>query len=388
MPRATHRHASVRVTAAVAAAVATVMMAGCSGGPPGSVPVDTETDKPFVLEGVSNLTEIAQLTGPGAMNDTESVAVAGTDLGSMVNVGDKTLFLFGDTFGERDPDSYGGQGGNWRSNVAAWTTDDDPGDGITFEGWADDDIGLAAALVEGDHAANDGQGEVTKIPTNGFTIGDTVYLQYMSVSFWGEAGQWDANHAGLAKSTDQGQTWDALDAPRWPGDSNFVQVATAMVSEQGTDYVYFWSIPSGRFGSVQLMRVPATEDSVEDLAAYTYFSGTDDAGDPIWSEEMGEAETIVEGTIGELSVMWSTYLERWIMTYSDAGSAYIREGITPWGPWGDPLELASAAEYPGLYSPYMNPRYVSDDGRTIYFDMSLWGPYNVYWFSVDLDKAP
>ncbi len=94
--------------------------------------VDADQDKPMVLEGVERLTEIAQLTGPGAMNDTEAVAVAGTDLGSMANLGDRTYFFFGDTFGERDPDSTGGQGGIWRSNVSAYTTDSDPSDGITL----------------------------------------------------------------------------------------------------------------------------------------------------------------------------------------------------------------------------------------------------------------
>jgi hypothetical protein len=135
------------------------------------------------------------------------------------------------------------------------------------------------------------------------------------------------------------------------------------------------------------MRVPATSDAVEDLSAYTYFAGVDDAGAPRWSGQLDDAETIVEPTVGELSVMWSEYLERWIMTYSDAGNAYIREGVTPWGPWGDPIEMVSAVDYPGLYSPYLNPRYVSDDGRRIYFTLSLWGPYNVFWFSVDLVKA-
>ena len=101
---------------------------------------------------------------------------------------------------------------------------------------------------------------------------------------------------------------------------------------------------------------------------------------------MTDAVTVLEGTIGELSVMWSRYLERWVMTYSDAGNAYIREGATPWGPWGEPIELASASDYPGLYSPYLNPRYTSADGRTVYFTMSLWGPYNVFWFSARLDR--
>lgn len=386
MPRE-HRRRSRQRAAVAASALLVVVLTGCAGSP-GVVKLDADADKPFVLEGVSAVTEIAQLTGPDAMNDTEAVAVAGTDLGSMVTVDDRTFFFFGDTFGERDPDSYGGQGGIWRSNVSAWTTDHDPTDGITFDGWAPvDDIGWATAMVEGDHDANNGSGEVTKIPTYGFAIGDALYISYMSVSHWGEPGQWDANFSGLAKSTDLGETWTALDAPQWPGDSNFIQVATALIDDGGREYVYFWCIPSGRFGGVQLMRVPATVDAVEDPAAYTYFAGTGADGAPEWSDDMTDAETVVEGTIGELSVMWSTFLERWIMTYSDGGSAYIREAATPWGLWGDPIELVSAADYPGLYSPYMNPRYVSEDGRTVYFSMSLWGPYNVFWFSFDLDKA-
>ena len=372
---------ALAVVLAVAGAVA-----GCSGG--GAVNVDPNPNKPFVLAGVSDLTQIAQLTGPGAVNDTEAAAVAGTDLGSMVTIDDRTYFIFGDTFGERDPESIGGQGSNWRSNVMAFTTDDDPSDGITFDGWApSDDLGWAMPIIEGEHDANDSTGEVTKIPTYGFAIGQTLYVQYMSVKFWGEPGAWDANFAGLAKSTDQGATWTALDDPKWPGDSNFIQVATAHVTEQGTEYVYFWSIPSGRFGGVQLMRVPATEAAVEDAAAYSYFTGVNDDNQPQWSADMGAASTVIEGTIGELSVMWSDYLERWIMTYSDGGNAYIREGITPWGPWGDPIEMARASEYPGLYSPYMSPRYVADGGKKIYFSMSLWGPYNVFWFSINLDKA-
>ncbi|GAA5145863.1 hypothetical protein GCM10025768_03670 [Microbacterium pseudoresistens] len=364
------------------AAVALMALSGCSTD---QVTLDPNPDKPFVLGGVSELTEIAQLTGPGAINDTESVMVAGTDLGSMVNVGDRTLFLFGDTFGERDPDSTGGQGDMWRSNTGAWTTDDDPADGIEFDGWVDDALGIAAPLIEGDHQGNDAGGEVTKIPTYGFTVGSNIYVSYMSVKHWGAAGDWDANYAALIVSHDDGETWEQVEGVQWPGDSDFVQFAAAQVSDGARDWVYLWTIPAGRFGNVHLMRVPATPESVESQAAYEYFAGTDD-GDPMWSTELSEAAPVVEGTIGELSVVWSSYLERWLMTYSDGGDAIIREGVTPWGPWGDPLVLVPGDQYDGLYSPYMNPRYVDDDGRRIYFTLSLWGPYNVFWFSAELDR--
>ncbi|MGB4135150.1 MAG: DUF4185 domain-containing protein [Microbacterium sp.] len=379
-----HQHLSLRRSAALLALATALALAACS--PTGAVELDPDPDRPFVLAGVSGVTEIAQLTGPEAMNDTMSVGVAGTDLGSMVDIGDKTFFLFGDTFGEREPGSIGGQGGMWRSNVLAWSTDGDPTDGIDFDGWLDDGIGMAKAIVEGDHDGNDAGGEVTKIPTYGFAIGDTMYVAYMSVRHWGEAGRWDSNRAALVKSADHGATWAPVEGVEWPGDSNFVQFAAAQVRESGTEYVYIWAIPSGRFGGVRLMRVPAAEEDVETLSSYEYFAGSE-GETPRWSAEMADAVTVVDGTIGELSVMWSTYLERWIMTYSDAGNAYIREGITPWGPWGDPIELVPGSDYPGLYSPYLNPRYVSDDGRTIYFTLSLWGPYNVFWFSARLDRT-
>ncbi|PZF80874.1 DUF4185 domain-containing protein [Jiangella anatolica] len=378
------------MTAGAAALTLAAAAAACSedaGRDTAPVSVaDDAAERPFVLTGVRDVTEVAQLTGPDAVNDTAAVAVAGTDLGSMVNVGDRTYFAFGDTFGERDPDSYGGQGGFWRSNVMAFSTDDDASDGIAFDGWITDEVGLAAEIVPGLHEP-DGTGEVTKIPTYGFAVDGAMYLYFMSVHHWGAPGEWDANYSALAKSTDDGQTWEVLDAPRWPGDSNFIQVATAHVAEDEVDHVYFWAIPAGRFGGVQLMKVPAAQETVEDPSSYRYFTGTDAEGRPVWSDDMNQAATIVDGTIGELSVMFNDYLDRWIMTYSDAGNAYVREGLTPWGPWGEPLELLNGAEHPGLYSPYLNPRYVEDGGRTVYFTLSLWGPYNVYLYRAELERA-
>lgn len=371
-----------RAAAGLVVGALVLIGAGCADD---RVTLDPDPDKPFVLTGVADVTEIAQLTGPGAMNDTASVGIAGTDLGSMLNLGERTYFLFGDTFGERPPDAIGGQGGFWRSNALAWTTDDDPSDGISFDGWLTDEVGLAKAMIEGQHDSNEIGGEVTKIPTYGFAVGGSLYVAYMSVARWGEPGAWDANYAALVKSDDGGDTWQRVEHVRWPGESNFVQFAAAEVSDSDADHIYIWGIPAGRFGGVQLMRVKAEENAVESQAGYEYFAGVD--GDaPQWSTEMSHARTVLEGTIGELSVMWSPYLERWIMTYSDGGNAYLREGITPWGPWGEPIELVAAEDYPGLYSPYLNPRYVSEGGRRIHFTLSLWDPYNIFWFSADLHR--
>ncbi|GJM78572.1 hypothetical protein HMSSN139_10680 [Paenibacillus sp. HMSSN-139] len=150
--------------------------------------------------------------------------------------------------------------------------------------------------------------------------------------------------------------------------------------------IYFWTIPSGRFGGVKLMRVK--ERNIEDLGSYEYFTGEDEEGQPRWSKEMNQAKLVVDDTVGELSVIWNPGLERWLMTYLREGQGVVlREGLTPWGPWGDALDLVPAADFPGLYAPFMNDRFLADDGRTIYFALSLWDPYNVFWFKATLEAS-
>jgi len=135
------------------------------------------------------------------------------------------------------------------------------------------------------------------------------------------------------------------------------------------------------------MKVP--EDRVEDQDAYRYYTGTDSAGAPVWSADEAAAATIVDDTVGELSVVWNAHLSRWLMTYTNGGGlgVTIREGVNPWGPWGEPISLLSQQDLPGLYSPYQLPRYVGNGGSTIYFTLSVWDPYNVYWYRADLVSA-
>lgn len=336
-------------------------------------------DQPFVLGGVANLTQVAKLTGHDSINKTGSYDIAGQDLGSMFAADGKTWFVFGDTFGQRDAGLTGGGGTRWRSNTLAYTSDADPADGIRFDGYISDDIGWAKELI--DSKKVDGI-EMTTIPTHGFAANGAMYLAYMSVKHWGDPGEWETNYSAFAKSTDHGQTWTKLAAPRWPGTSNFIQVSVTNVDGA----LYFWGVTHGRFGGVQLMKV--AEKDVEKQSAYRYLAGVDGDGTPKWSASMTRAKTIVDGTVGELSVVWNDYLRRWIMTYTDGAGAgaLIRESAHPWGPWGDAKTLVSARDVPGLYAPYMLPAYTANGGKTIYFTLSKWDPYNVYWYRADLVK--
>lgn len=355
---------------------------GCMGKESYIAPAQTDagTDN-YRISGIFKVQEIAQITGADSINKTDEYAVAGTDLGSMFNIGNKTYFVFGDTFGYRAPGLTGGGGEDWRSNVMAVSTDRNPADGIRFDRFIANEDKHANELIPSRKVDNV---EMTTIPTHGIAIGDTMYLYFMSVRHWGEPGMWDTNYSGVARSTDDGETWEILEDLRWEGDSNFIQVSPYKVDDGagGVD-IYFWAIPAGRFGGVKLMKVP--EEEIELIDSYTYFTGVDGDGAPTWSGNVEDAALVVDDLVGELSVIWNKALERWMMTYlNGSGDVVLREGITPWGPWGKSITVMTQAGFPGLYGPFMNPRYLEDDGTAFYFTISRWDPYNVYWMKANL----
>jgi len=325
--------------------------------------------QPLLSQAIVSVTQIGQLTGQPSMNNTGAVNVYGTDLGSMFLHSDGHIyFLFGDTFGPPGPPD---SSGDWRSNTMAYTSDTTASDGIIFDGWITDSTGQAQALVEGDHDPNDGSGEVTKIPTAGWSFQGRQYLWFMSVKQWLDPGQWEVNYAEIAYSDDNGNTWLSSGMQR-PGDSHFIQVAVA----EYEDSLYFWGIPAGRYGGVTLSRVSPSH--VLDSTAYEYFNG---AG---WSTNEAEAMLIVEPPVGELSVVWNPYLQRWLMMYLNDNTDCIEARLAeqPQGPWEDPMTVVCADQYPGLYGAFMHSRYLENNGETVYFLMSQYGSYNVFLMKV------
>ncbi|MGH2541811.1 MAG: DUF4185 domain-containing protein, partial [Ardenticatenaceae bacterium] len=167
-------------------------LVGCVGEAPQPPAYTVVQEAPFVLAGVTDLTEVAQITGPDSINKTDRFAVAGTDLGSMFNIENKTYFVFGDTFGYRAPGMTGGGGEDWRSNTIALSTDNDPSDGITFDRFIADE-GHANELIP---SRKINRLEITRIPTHGVAVGSSMYLYFMSVNNWGPAGVWETNYSG------------------------------------------------------------------------------------------------------------------------------------------------------------------------------------------------
>jgi len=319
-----------------------------------------------------------QITGEVSPNQTLSrFNVWGTDLGSMTEMDGKVYMFCGDTFSSEDREG-------WRSNVLFTIEDDDPSDGLTITGTSADQWGRSKELLISRKIDNK---QITIIPTNIFSVDHTLYCIYMSVSHWMEqGGKWTCGFSGLAKSEDEGQTWKKLPDVTWPGDSNFIQTANCRVG----DTMYIWGIPAGRFGGVALMKCDVSR--LEDLHAYSYFTGCGQDGQPVWQageEGLANAAVIIKEPVGEISVMYNEYLGNFVMTYLNERRAAVvmREGVTPWGEWSQEYVLASGTQYPSLYGGYMCPKYVEDGGKTFYFAMSQFFPiYNIMWMKAELPE--
>lgn len=332
----------------------------------------------LTVTGVTDVGIVQRLTGPA---QTGHVAIGGTDLGHMVNHQGITYFLFGDTFSGETPSA----GGNWRSNVMARSSDADPTDGVTLDGWIVNAEGKAQEVIHSGRTS-----PITEIPTGAISVNGRIYAWYMAVNWWGPAGQWTNNYAGLASWQVGQSSFDVVNDFAFPNNSNFGMVAASLrddLTDASDDHVYLWGTPAGRLGGVKLARVDPLQ--IENHSAYEYFGGIY-GNQPTWVASEFNAPLIVEPTVGEMSVMYNRALDSWTMLYlnHDNYAIELRQAPAPWGPWSNAVQVVSGWNYPGLYGSYMNPLYVEEDGKTIYFTMSLWNPYDVYLMKASFETAP
>lgn len=320
------------------------------------------------------VTQIARLTaGPDALNRTDlDWDVFGADLGHTFLYGRRMAMVFGDTFGA--PATAEGfrsvRHGDWRSNSMGWIDPPpDPRDGLVLTSMVTDRPGHAKELLASKKIDNV---ERTVIPTFGVAVHDRLFLHYMSVRHWIQPGRWTLNHSGLAYSADFGQHWTKDPTVVWPGDSNFGQVAIL----ESDGYLYFFGIPGGRYGGVQLARV--RPGRILDYAGYRYWDGA------AWTPSIAAAATIVPPNVGELSVRWNSYYQRWLMMYLDdpAGQIQLRTSTRLTGPWSAPIVVTTSLRYPTLYAPYITPLW--NDSEDIYFTMSVFDTYGVYLLRTSL----
>lgn len=334
----------------------------------------------------SSLSRVSRVTGrslPGETfpnpNRTDSRFDVGcTDLGIVWTMGNGEFGIF---FGDTDGKNFsptpggGGNGGHWRSNVLAFSDDNDLSDGLYIRGMVTkpDDAFVANTIIPSDHIT-DGTGSFTTIPTAAIHANGMEYVHYMDVRMWGAAGQWTTNFSGLYSSSDHGRNWQRRREVVFAGNSNFAMAAYA--KKDGN--VYMVGTPAGRFGAAYLARF--AEEDILNPADYEYLS---DGVHWVKGNER-DATPIFEAPVGEISLAYNSHFDKWIVTYLNEHRAEIvmRYAHQAHGPWSAEYTLASGWDYPALYGAYIHP--LSNDSDQLYFLMSLWHPYNVFLMKATL----
>lgn len=205
-----------------------------SRGPRGGV-------QPMFISGY----KVRNLTGPA---ETGAFGAAWTDLGIPALCPDGSmLFVCGDTF-----DGSGVGDGNWRAPVGLRSSSSGL-DSLTVDGCVGGSY--AVGLVPEGHT-----GGTTAIPSDVFTIGDTMYMHLMRGVIY------QTDHSDFWRSTDNGETWEYLCL--WPGDqyNGQFQQKTYAVADDGYCYVLSTAFNRDVVSDLLLHRVP--QDRLGDPAAY------------------------------------------------------------------------------------------------------------------------
>lgn len=314
--------------------------------------------------------------------------LGGTDLGVIWETEPgKYALAFGDSYGKSWSITKNGGPSNpdddWRSNVLAFTENTDLENGLVFTGMMHDksDRHRAAPIIEREDFR-----EFTYIPTGAIELNGVQYMHYM---------YWEVFHRELAdrfygsfcRSFDGGHTWENCnDQIRFSSESYFGMVALA--KKPGDDYCYMLGARTGRGYRRSVGKLARfTYDNILNKDEYEYWDGEAN----MWVKgDEHRATTLIEGTVGEASLMYMEKYDKWLAIYIDSrnGGISYRSADNITGPWSQSRPLIKRGEIPGCYGSFIHPACAKDDDGHIYWTMSIWGYYNVFLMksSIRLDE--
>lgn len=333
---------------------------------------------PYHIERVARVTGATGTTEtlPNPNHTDMRYHVGGTDLGIAWRMGNGAVGLFfGDTYGRDFRPGTGGPGnaGNWRSNVLAFSTDEELSDGLAIDKMLQDAGGNAKEVIASRHDP-DCKGEHTMIPTAAIHAGGADYVHCMNIHCWEVPGKWTTNYSALFKSSDNGKSWSRCPGVQFAAASRFAQ--GAFVKRNGM--VYLLGTPAGRHGAIYLARAGERDLAFGDR--YEYW-----CGDRGWvKKEEASATPVIEAPAGELSVTYNETFQRWMVVYLDVSrkALVLRDSKEIQKGWSKPKILVRSADYPGLYGSFIYP--LQKNGTRLYFLMSVWKDYNVFLMKADL----
>lgn len=361
--------------------------------------------------------KVCQLTGATdrewdypTVNRTTEFGLWGTDLGQPVAHKGRVFYFFGDTVTTRPPDQD-----NWNHDSYASSTDLTPENCLRLDFLTGEEGRFRPLTIPGVSL------EAFETPTGGFSANGNLYL--FVASGWNGR---DHARSVLARSLDDGLTFAAM------GDvsnDKFINISPTVVDSsawpglpQAGAGVLLWASGRYRADDVYLAYLPLAAADGNPRPSLRYLAGVEPlSGRPIWSSSEAAARPLFhQPCVGELSVVWNPYVERWLMLYNcdNPRGINLRAARQPWGPWSEPgvifepradggychfihdgagqCDRASdpgrEGEYGGEYGPYVISPLMTGAGAetTIYYTLSTWNPYEVMLMraTLQVDDGP
>lgn len=282
--------------------------------------------------------------------------------------GDRTLWLFGDTFLAREP---GGSAANayFLRNTVAIQTGRDPSRAFMAFYWSVDDTGGPQSFVPQD-------GSDWFWPGGGARIGDTLVLFYGRVQtppgdpsgFEGV----DWRVLVVDDPDDEPSAWTMRDATL-PADHGDIYPGTAILLQD--DYLYSYAEKSDPFHDVYLARWPVASAGQGDFSAPEWWCGSE------WSTTCGSPAVVVSLGAPELSVQADGHLAPLVMVQTEgvgAATMALRTAPAPEGPWSGPESFFRPPESEegdtDVYAGKAHPGLTGADIVATYVPASLYFP--------------
>lgn len=349
--------------------------------------------------------KIEQLTGdidrhlqePTRNQTFSRYGLKATDLGVPVYDGETTFILFGDTWGTREG----------LPNTIAYTKDDNPDDGLALD-FVTDDHGIYNPLTVPGISQN-----AFEVPTEGVFIDGQMYLYHTT----DHSEQNMMGRSVLARSNNDGyKTFEYLYDYSV---SKFINISVVKVNAskwnglpQDGSTEGLITFGSGKYRQSKLFLLYQPSKEIENPDSRKFFAGVDEDKNPVWESHESKAKPLFnmpEDCIGEFSVSYNQYINKWILLYNcgNPRGINLRTADKPWGPWTksqilfEPWEDGGYCNFihvnweydncdnthdpgrenkwGGEYGPYQFEHMARDNGNstTIYFTLSTWNPYTV-----------
>lgn len=332
------------------------------------------------------------------------------------------------TVGEEGYSTYqlSGDGDLW---PACWADDGNlyssNGDGTAFTG-NPSRYDMAVSQIHGDPPNLSGVTLATNVgtnwsgssynrkPTGMVCVGGAIYLAFQNLNLNTFN---DAPAASIAKSSDHGQTWswDAstpmFGSPGNPSSPAAYRFTTIFFADFGMNsgnaidgYVYAYGLDNNWRDqhTLYLARVPS--GSIQTRSAWSFYTGTDVNGNPLWSSDITTKLAVLEddrmlyptmfGTdcpsnnpvIGQGGVVYDAPLQRFLFSSWSCSTHELYEAPHPWGPWSlfyskdfTPLRLTQSR---GQYGTNIPSKYISTDGKSLWLQSNVCCTGNSYTFSL------